>query len=712
MAFVVGELSAPITADTKGFDKDLNRIKKTGEQTARNLSARFRQVGQSISNAGSIATRFVTGPMLAVGAGVMILANRTANYADEIDKMSIRTGLARDTLQELRFAADQTGVSFDGIQGVIESFTRQIPMIEQGTSESARSFKKLNIDIKDGQGNLRSMSELFPAVIRRLASMQNITERNAIATQVFGRRAFEIVPLLDAGEKGIEQFTKRAHELGLVMSDEAIKTAVDYKDEMSALKQEFGAVGRELAVKLMPVIKDDLIPVVRDQIIPMFKTFVEWVAKTIKHFGELDEGTQKLVLSMGGLALVGGPALKIIGTLIKLLAGIKAIIAAPIAGVLALAGGIGAVGFAADRDQKKLGKLTDAQKRLNEATAKQDIEGLIKLQDELHLQYKKNEDRLKHLTNSTRQMGVAAVDNTTAIDRMKANQAEVEKQMATVANTIKFLTGMIQEDTVATNENTDAKINNFQTVETLTENLQRLKNERDAILDINRELTASEYAQARALQMQADALERARELRERMIQPVKELNTAEQSYKTIISGIPTVLEPVRIATEKMTETIKGMTHAEYESLKFSMMRADEMIRSAKDVANAMIAEARRVIQAQFAIGMSGVLADAGIKLGILAPIVGAGMAAAFSAFWNRFIPKLATGGIIPPGFPNDSFPAMLSSGEAVIPLDRHNDFIGNKEINLNIRLTGDVRARDNELAYIINQVIKKRARLT
>ena len=30
---------------------------------------------------------------------------------------------------------------------------------------------------------------------------------------------------------------------------------------------------------------------------------------------------------------------------------------------------------------------------------------------------------------------------------------------------------------------------------------------------------------------------------------------------------------------------------------------------------------------------------------------------------------MATGGIIPTGYPNDTFPAKLSSGEAVIPLN-------------------------------------------
>lgn len=39
------------------------------------------------------------------------------------------------------------------------------------------------------------------------------------------------------------------------------------------------------------------------------------------------------------------------------------------------------------------------------------------------------------------------------------------------------------------------------------------------------------------------------------------------------------------------------------------------------------------------------------------------------------VPKLAGGGIIPPGFEGDRFPAFLNSGEAVIPLDKLNKYI-------------------------------------
>jgi len=52
-------------------------------------------------------------------------------------------------------------------------------------------------------------------------------------------------------------------------------------------------------------------------------------------------------------------------------------------------------------------------------------------------------------------------------------------------------------------------------------------------------------------------------------------------------------------------------------------------------------------------------------LGPLGGILGGLVSNIFSG-----VTKMATGGIIPPGYPNDSFPALLTSGEIVIPKDK------------------------------------------
>lgn len=55
---------------------------------------------------------------------------------------------------------------------------------------------------------------------------------------------------------------------------------------------------------------------------------------------------------------------------------------------------------------------------------------------------------------------------------------------------------------------------------------------------------------------------------------------------------------------------------------------------------------------------------------------------------GKGIPGLASGGIVPPGYPNDTFPARLTSGEAVIPLDKLDQMGGGANVfipNLTIK---------------------------
>jgi len=89
-----------------------------------------------------------------------------------------------------------------------------------------------------------------------------------------------------------------------------------------------------------------------------------------------------------------------------------------------------------------------------------------------------------------------------------------------------------------------------------------------------------------------------------------------------------------------------------------------------DRAQAYKDAAHSIISAMIAEGVTSAILGAlkkGAPLGPLAiPLAGLAGAAA-SMMFNAVIPKFAAGGIVPGGFPGDTYPAMLSSGETVIP---------------------------------------------
>ena len=65
---------------------------------------------------------------------------------------------------------------------------------------------------------------------------------------------------------------------------------------------------------------------------------------------------------------------------------------------------------------------------------------------------------------------------------------------------------------------------------------------------------------------------------------------------------------------------------------------------------------------------------------------------------------MALGGIVPQGYPNDSYPAMLTSGEAVIPAKRLPEF-ERQEMDVNVTVDGVVRGSD--IHYIVREVERR-----
>lgn len=68
------------------------------------------------------------------------------------------------------------------------------------------------------------------------------------------------------------------------------------------------------------------------------------------------------------------------------------------------------------------------------------------------------------------------------------------------------------------------------------------------------------------------------------------------------------------------------------------------------------------------------------------------------------VPGMALGGIVPPGYPNDSYHAMLTSGEAVIPAKRLPEF-ERQEMDVNVTVDGVVRGSD--IHYIVREVERR-----
>lgn len=208
--------------------------------------------GEMIGTAAKVGVA-IGAAAVAAGGALFTLAKNTSDAASEINDMSERTGLSTDRLQELKYATKLVGVEFSSITGAVKNLTNNMADAGEGGKKQAEAFKDLHVKVKGVGGQLRDIDDIFPEVISKLADMQNETKRNALAADIFGKSANELVPLLNQGSEGIKKFTDEAHKYGTVMSKDAIDAGDKFGDSLDILKMSFSGIISQIGSEVIPV---------------------------------------------------------------------------------------------------------------------------------------------------------------------------------------------------------------------------------------------------------------------------------------------------------------------------------------------------------------------------------------------------------------------------------------------------------------------------
>ncbi|SNS85064.1 phage tail tape measure protein, TP901 family, core region [Anaerovirgula multivorans] len=124
----------------------------------------------------------------------------------------------------------------------------------RGSGKGAEAFAKLGLSATDSTGALKSQEQMFEETVIALQNMEDGTEKARLATELFGKQGSELMPLLNGAAGSVEEMKKQAHELGLVLSDEAIDAGVVFTGQTDQVKRMLGSVATQVGVGLMPII--------------------------------------------------------------------------------------------------------------------------------------------------------------------------------------------------------------------------------------------------------------------------------------------------------------------------------------------------------------------------------------------------------------------------------------------------------------------------
>lgn len=265
---------------------ELTGITTPASETAGEESGKH--FGESLAKGLKATAGIVAGAMTAITAGAVatgkafIDATRdVAEYGDTVDKESQKMHISAEAYQEWDFILQHAGTSVDGMKTAMKTLTAQV---ESGSD----AFEALGLSTE--QIASMSQEELFGAVITGLQGIEDETERTTLAQSLLGRSSVEMTALFNMSAEETEELRNQVHDLGGVMSDEAVKASADYADAMTNLETSFSGLKKNLMSEFLPSISKTMNG--------LSKVF----SGDKSGIGEIQEGIQGVITDLTALA--------------------------------------------------------------------------------------------------------------------------------------------------------------------------------------------------------------------------------------------------------------------------------------------------------------------------------------------------------------------------------------------------------------------------
>lgn len=238
----------------KAAEETADEIKNLGKHTD-DATEKTNKFGDTVKSIGSVAAASLKVVSAAVTAAAGALAAASVNaaaYADNILTASTVTGISTEKLQEYTYAAELVDVSVDTLTKSHAKNIKSMKAVQDGTALMVDAYDKLGVSVMNADGSLRDGETVYWEVIDALGKMENETERDALAMQILGKSAQELNPLIEAGSEKMAELAQEAHEVGAVMSEEALNSFGAFDDAIQRLKGSAEASKNAMGTVLLP----------------------------------------------------------------------------------------------------------------------------------------------------------------------------------------------------------------------------------------------------------------------------------------------------------------------------------------------------------------------------------------------------------------------------------------------------------------------------
>lgn len=185
-------------------------------------------------------------------AGITEAVNKTLEFGDQLNKASIKSGIATKAFSELAYAARLSGVETDTLSTSFVFMQKALGMASTGAKEQNDALKALGLKL----GDIKSLApeKQFELFGDRISKLKDPTDKALAAVSLFGRAGANLLPLFEQGAEGIRKAREEAQKVGQSFSKEQLQKLTDAKDSVDRLKESFSALATTLLSKVAPAI--------------------------------------------------------------------------------------------------------------------------------------------------------------------------------------------------------------------------------------------------------------------------------------------------------------------------------------------------------------------------------------------------------------------------------------------------------------------------
>lgn len=224
--------------------------KKNTNNANKNSSSFSSKLGGAFKTGVSVVAGFTTA-VAGAATAVAGLATKTIDYAGDLDDNATRVSMSTEAYQTWAFAMQLAGTDASTLQVAVRSLTTFTGNLTAENEAAMAALDNLGLSYEDFIA--LPMEEQLNSVVNALQGMEDQTIMLQTAQDVFGSRAYQqLLPLLTQEKGYIDDLSASMTEMGMIMSDDAIKAGAALGDQLDLLKQRITMVGNSMLSDLFP----------------------------------------------------------------------------------------------------------------------------------------------------------------------------------------------------------------------------------------------------------------------------------------------------------------------------------------------------------------------------------------------------------------------------------------------------------------------------